>query len=99
MNSSLSTNKRLTSRPLTVRVKTARGRKISSQRWLNRQLNDEYVIEAQRLGYRSRAAFTLIQMNEKFNFLKAGKHVVDLGEAPGEWTQVAVQLKIGGAHV
>jgi 23S rRNA (uridine2552-2'-O)-methyltransferase len=84
--------KRITSRPLTVRVKTARGRKISSQRWLNRQLNDEYVIEAQRLGYRSRAAFKLIQINEKFGFLKPGKHVVDLGAAPGGWTQVAVQL-------
>ncbi|MBL0942364.1 MAG: RlmE family RNA methyltransferase, partial [Alphaproteobacteria bacterium] len=98
MTQTPSVKKRMASRPLTVRVKTARGRKVSSQRWLNRQLNDEYVIEAQRLGYRSRAAFKLIQINEKFGFLKPGKHVVDLGAAPGGWTQVAVQLTQTAEH-
>lgn len=75
---------------LTERVKTARKRTVSSTRWLQRQLNDPYVIEAQRLGWRSRAAFKLIQLDDKFHFLKPGKRVVDLGAAPGGWTQVAV---------
>jgi len=72
------------------RVKTARGRKKSSTRWLQRQLNDPYVAEAQRQGYRSRAAFKLIELNEKFHLLKPGQRVVDLGAAPGGWTQVVV---------
>lgn len=92
MTQTIPAKRRITTRALAVRVKTARGRKISSVRWLNRQLNDAYVTEAQRLGYRSRAAFKLLQINEKFNFLKPGRHVVDLGAAPGGWTQVAVQL-------
>ncbi len=71
-----------------VRVKNARGRKNSSTRWLQRQLNDPYVAEARRLGYRSRAAFKLIELNEKFSLLKGVKRVVDLGCAPGGWTQV-----------
>jgi 23S rRNA (uridine2552-2'-O)-methyltransferase len=71
-------------------VRTAKGRKTSSTRWLQRQLNDPYVAEAARLGYRSRAAFKLIQMDDRFHFLKRGRKVVDLGAAPGGWTQVAV---------
>jgi 23S rRNA (uridine2552-2'-O)-methyltransferase len=78
------------SRRKSVRVRTARGRKLSSTRWLQRQLNDPYVQEAQRLGYRSRSAFKLIQLNEKFGFLKPGARVVDLGAAPGGWAQVSV---------
>lgn len=77
-------------RNLRVRVKTARGRKASSTRWLARQLNDPFVQEAQRLGFRSRAAFKLIQLDDKFRILKKGQRVVDLGAAPGGWTQVAV---------
>ena len=78
-------------RPLTVRVKRARRRKTSSTEWLARQLNDPYVAEAQRLGYRSRAAFKLIQLDERFRLLAPGRRVVDLGCAPGGWTQVAVE--------
>ena len=75
----------------TVRVKSARGRSKSSTRWLQRQLNDPYVAEARRLGYRSRAAFKLAELDDKFRFLKPGIRVVDLGAAPGGWTQVAVK--------
>lgn len=82
---------RVTGRPLATRVKTAKGRKSSSTRWLKRQLNDPYVIEAQRLGFRSRAAFKLAELDDRFQFLKVGKRVVDLGAAPGGWTQVAVE--------
>lgn len=78
-------------RALSVKLKTARGRKISSQRWLMRQLNDPYVQKAQSLGYRSRAAFKLIELDEKFHLLTPGAHVVDLGAAPGGWIQVAVE--------
>jgi 23S rRNA (uridine2552-2'-O)-methyltransferase len=78
------------SRMLVERVKTARGRKPSSTRWLQRQLNDPYVHEARKLGYRSRAAFKLIELDDRFHFLKTGLRVVDLGAAPGGWTQVAV---------
>jgi 23S rRNA (uridine2552-2'-O)-methyltransferase len=77
-------------RELKVRVKTARGRKTSSQKWLQRQLNDPYVAEARRQGYRSRAAFKLLEMDDKYKLFKAGHGVVDLGAAPGGWTQVAV---------
>lgn len=76
---------------MTTRVKTAKGRKSSSTRWLQRQLNDPYVAEAQRLGYRSRAAFKLLELDDRFGFFEAGKRVVDLGAAPGGWTQVAVE--------
>ena len=74
-----------------MRVKTARGRTVSSQRWLQRQLNDPYVAEARKRGYRSRAAFKLLQLDDQFRFLKAGARVVDLGAAPGGWTQVSVE--------
>jgi len=77
------------SRQATVRVKTAKRRKTSSTQWLQRQLNDPYVAEARRLGYRSRAAFKMIQIDDKFKILKRGGQVVDLGCAPGGWTQIA----------
>ncbi len=73
------------------RVKSARGRKNSSTRWLQRQLNDPYVAEAQRLGYRSRAAFKLKEIDDKLDILKSVKNVVDLGAAPGGWCQVAAE--------
>ncbi|RMF34459.1 MAG: RlmE family RNA methyltransferase [Alphaproteobacteria bacterium] len=77
-------------RDLKVRVKTARGRKLSSTRWLERQLNDPYVAQARRVGYRSRAAFKLAQIDEKYRLLAPGMHVIDLGAAPGGWSQIAV---------
>lgn len=77
-------------RQAAVRVKTARKRSASSTRWLERQLNDPYVSEAQRRGYRSRAAFKLMQLDDGFHLLAPGQRVVDLGAAPGGWTQVAV---------
>lgn len=82
---------RPTGRGLTVRVKTAGKRSVSSTRWLERQLNDPYVAEAKKQGYRSRAAFKLLQLDEKFHVLKPGAKVVDLGAAPGGWAQVAVE--------
>jgi len=76
---------------MATRVKTARGRKISSVRWLERQLNDPYVKAAQKDGYRSRAAYKIIEMDERFTFFKPGGCVVDLGCAPGGWSQIAAQ--------
>ena len=70
------------------RVKTAKGRKVSSTRWLERQLNDPYVKKARAEGYRSRAAYKLIELDERFGFLKGSKRVIDLGLAPGGWSQV-----------
>ena len=78
-----------TGRRATVRVKTARGRTVSQQRWLQRQLNDPYVAAAKSKGYRSRAAFKLVEMDERFRLLKKGGRVLDLGAAPGGWSQVA----------
>src|ERR1044072_9340560 len=78
-------------RRASVRVKTARGRPVSSQRWLQRQLNDPYVAEAKKRGYRSRAAFKLLQIDDQFRLLKPGGRVVDLGAPPGGWTQVGVE--------
>jgi len=75
---------------MTVRLRSARRRKPSSAAWLSRQLNDPYVTEARRLGYRSRAAFKLIELDDRFRLLRPGARVVDLGCAPGGWTQVAV---------
>lgn len=77
-------------RELRVRVKTARGRKLSSTRWLERQLNDPYVARARAEGWRGRAAFKLIELDDRFRFLRPGARVVDLGCAPGGWLQVAV---------
>ena len=81
-------------RGLTVKVKTAKKRSKSSAEWLRRQLNDPYVDAAKREGYRSRAAFKLLDLDEKFHLLKPGMRVVDLGAAPGGWSQVAV-AKVG----
>jgi 23S rRNA (uridine2552-2'-O)-methyltransferase len=78
-------------RDLKVQVKTARGRKLSSTRWLQRQLNDPYVKRAQTEGYRGRAAFKIMEVDDKFRFLVPGARVVDLGCAPGGWLQVAVK--------
>jgi len=72
-----------------VKVKKDRGRSQSSRAWLQRQLNDPYVAAAKTKGYRSRAAFKLVELNEKFRFLKKGARVLDLGAAPGGWSQVA----------
>jgi 23S rRNA (uridine2552-2'-O)-methyltransferase len=86
-------------RDLTVRVKTAKGRKTSSTLWLQRQLNDPYVAEAKRQGYRSRSAFKLLELDKRFSILKPGQRVLDLGAAPGGWTQVALAaVKHNGAH-
>ncbi|MCV6585062.1 MAG: RlmE family RNA methyltransferase [Marinibacterium sp.] len=78
-------------RDLKVKVKTARGRKLSSTRWLQRQLNDPYVKRAQADGYRGRAAYKILELDDKFRFLVPGARVVDLGCAPGGWCQVAVK--------
>ena len=77
-------------RDLTVKVKTAKGRKLSSTRWLQRQLNDPYVQRARKEGYRGRAAFKIMELDDKLRFLVPGARVVDLGCAPGGWIQVAV---------
>ncbi|MEO5772498.1 MAG: RlmE family RNA methyltransferase [Sphingomicrobium sp.] len=79
-------------------IRTAKGRKVSSTRWLERQLNDPYVKRAKAENYRSRAAYKLIELNERFGFLKGVKSVVDLGIAPGGWSQV-VRRTISGAKV
>ncbi len=76
---------------LTVKLKEAKYHSSSSNRWLERQLNDPYVAEAKRLGYRSRAAFKLVQLDEKYKFLSKNKVVVDLGCAPGGWSQIAAE--------
>ena len=78
-------------RDLRVKVKTARGRKLSSTLWLERQLNDPYVKRAQADGYRGRAAYKILELDDKFRFLVPGAGVVDLGCAPGGWCQVAVK--------
>ena len=79
------------SRKLTVKLRTAKGRKVASTRWLQRQLNDPYVEEAKRRGYRSRAAFKLTEIDDKYRFLKPGVIVLDLGAAPGGWSQIAAE--------
>src|SRR3954468_21701417 len=76
---------------LRTRVKTAKGRKVGSTRWLERQLNDPYVKRARAEGYRSRAAYKLIELDERFHFLKGAERVLDLGIAPGGWSQVVRQ--------
>jgi 23S rRNA (uridine2552-2'-O)-methyltransferase len=85
------------SRKLAVKVRTAKGRKTASTRWLQRQLNDPYVEEAKRRGYRSRAAFKLIEIDDKYRLLKPGMTVVDLGAAPGGWSQIAAE-RVGSAE-
>jgi len=80
-----------------VMVRGTRRRKPSSTQWLSRQLNDPYVAEAHRLGYRSRAAFKLIGLDDRFRLLRPGQRVVDLGCAPGGWTQVAVE-RVGSSN-
>ena len=77
-------------RELRVRVKTAKGRKLSSTLWLERQLNDPYVIRAKKEGFRGRAAYKILELDDRYGFLKPGGRVVDLGCAPGGWCQVAV---------
>lgn len=89
--------KALPSRGLSVSLKTARGRTTASQKWLQRQLNDPYVRAAKEQGWRSRAAFKLIELDDRFHLIGKGAKVVDLGAAPGGWAQVAV--KRGAARV
>ena len=85
------------SRGLSVSVKTAKSRSPASARWLSRQLNDPYVTAAKQQGWRSRAAFKLLELDDRFHLIKRGARVLDLGAAPGGWTQVAV--KRGAASV
>jgi 23S rRNA (uridine2552-2'-O)-methyltransferase len=84
-------------RSLKTRVKTARKRSLSSTLWLERQLNDPYVARAKREGYRSRAAYKLIEMDERYHLLKPGQRIVDLGAAPGGWSQIAAS-RVGSAE-
>jgi 23S rRNA (uridine2552-2'-O)-methyltransferase len=79
-------------RNLKQRVKTANKRSLSSQKWLERQLNDPYVARAKREGYRSRAAYKLLEIDEKHHILKPGQKIVDLGAAPGGWSQIAAKV-------
>jgi 23S rRNA (uridine2552-2'-O)-methyltransferase len=79
-------------RNLKQRVKTANKRSLTSQKWLERQLNDPYVARAKREGYRSRAAFKLLEIDEKYKILKPGQKIVDLGAAPGGWSQIAAKV-------
>jgi 23S rRNA (uridine2552-2'-O)-methyltransferase len=83
---------RRSDRDLKVRVKTAKGRKISSTLWLQRQLNDPYVARARAEGYRSRAAFKIMELDERYHLFKKGQRIVDLGIAPGGWSQVAAPI-------
>ena len=85
------------SRKLTVKLRTAKGRKVGSTRWLQRQLNDPYVEEAKRRGYRSRAAFKLTEIDDRYRFLKPGIIVLDLGAAPGGWSQITAE-RVGSAE-
>jgi 23S rRNA (uridine2552-2'-O)-methyltransferase len=84
-------------RPLKVRLKSGKGRSLSSKLWLERQLNDPYVARARREGYRSRAAYKLIEIDDKHRLLRKGARVVDLGAAPGGWSQVAAE-RVGAAE-
>jgi 23S rRNA (uridine2552-2'-O)-methyltransferase len=84
-------------RPLKVRVKTGNSRSLSSKLWLDRQLNDPYVAQARREGFRSRAAYKLIEIDDRHRLLKHGAKVVDLGAAPGGWSQVAAR-RVGAAE-
>ena len=94
-----SEKKTVADRELATKVKTARGRKLGSTLWLKRQLNDPFVARAKKEGYRSRAAYKLIELDDKFGLLKPGGRIVDLGAAPGGWCQVAVQRTAGKGHI
>src|SRR5436853_6545267 len=87
---------RVSERPLKVRLKTKKKRTVSQKRWLERQLNDPYVARAKREGLRSRAAYKLIEVDDKYHLLKGGARVVDLGAAPGGWSEVAAK-RVGAA--
>jgi 23S rRNA (uridine2552-2'-O)-methyltransferase len=84
-------------RSLKVRVKSGKGRSLSSKRWLERQLNDPYVARAKREGFRARAAFKLLEIDDRHRLLKPGARVLDLGAAPGGWSQVAAK-RVGAAE-
>jgi 23S rRNA (uridine2552-2'-O)-methyltransferase len=86
-----------TSGRLHVTVRSGGKRKLSSKLWLERQLNDPYVVQAKREGYRSRAAYKLIELDDKYHFLKGGMTVVDLGAAPGGWSQIAAR-RVGAVN-
>jgi 23S rRNA (uridine2552-2'-O)-methyltransferase len=88
---------RVSERPLKVRLKTKKNRTVSQKRWLERQLNDPYVARAKREGLRSRAAYKLIEVDDKYHLLKGGARVVDLGAAPGGWSEVAAK-RVGAAE-
>lgn len=92
-------SKTVADRDLTVKVKSARGRKLGSTLWLQRQLNDPFVARAKKEGYRSRAAYKLIELDDRFGLLKPGARVVDLGAAPGGWCQVALQRTKGRGQI
>ncbi len=81
------------------RVKTAKRRKSGSTKWLARQLNDPYVVKARSMGYKSRAAFKLLHINEKYNLIKAGHKIIDLGCAPGGWLQVCTNVLKGNGKI
>lgn len=89
VDKALGTGGRKSERDLKIRVKSAKGRKVGSTKWLERQLNDPYVAKARAQGYRSRAAFKIKEMDEKHHLFRKGMRVVDLGAAPGGWSQVA----------
>ena len=86
----------MSERPLKVRLKTKKNRTVSQKRWLERQLNDPYVARAKREGMRSRAAYKLIEIDDKYRLLKPGARVVDLGAAPGGWSEIAAR-RVGAA--
>lgn len=88
-NKKRNTTKDTGNRSLSIRVKSAKGRKVSSTLWLQRQLNDPYVKRAQNEGYRSRAAFKLLEIDDQYKIIKPGMVIIDLGAAPGGWSQIA----------
>ena len=98
MNANNNGNIKIINRFKTERVKTAKNRKISSTRWLQRQLNDPFVLEAKNRGYRARSAFKILEIDEKFKIFKRGYKVLDLGSAPGGWSQV-ISEKVGSNNV
>ena len=91
VDKALGTGGRKSDKDLKIRVKSAKGRKVASTKWLERQLNDPYVARARSEGYRSRAAFKIKEMDEKHKLFRKGMRIVDLGAAPGGWSQVAAK--------